>query len=133
MTSTAIDEETIRQAADAVTEFATVAFQAEFLRWDLEVNLAVAGLVWNHLTLTRDEPDLELPTVPPPMRPLRDRLAEVRRARWPEADWMVMAWQARVEGEHVVFAFDLWWDAQRFCQPCEMTWIPRTAEAADLN
>lgn len=130
---TPIDEEHIRKAADAVTEFGIEAFRPEFLRWTSEVNLGMAEVVWNLRTLARSEQEAVVTDVLPDMQALHDHLAKVRRMRWPDADWLVMGWQARVEGERVVFMFDLWWDAQQFCQPCEMTWIARVAGPAATN
>ncbi len=133
MVSRTIDQDTIRAAADAVTEFGTVAFQEEFLRWDKDVNLGVASLVWNYVTCNRGVPGgFDIPVVPG-LRGLRDRLLDVRLKRWPDADYMVMAWQARVEGGEIVFSFDLWWDAAQYCQPCEMTWVMAIADSTHTN
>jgi hypothetical protein len=49
-----IASEQIQAAADAVTEFLTVAFQSEFLLWEKDVNLAVAEMVWNYCTACQE-------------------------------------------------------------------------------
>ncbi len=122
----------IQAAADAVTEYLTVAFQPEFLKWDKLVNLAIAEMVWNAHT---DEQRGGVPRVhvDASLRELHDRLRDVRRTRWPDADWSVMRTGALVEREHVVFTFDLWWDDAGYCQPCEMTWVQRVAGPVDMN
>lgn len=142
-----IRPEQIQAAAEAVTEFVTVAFQTEFLCWEKEVNLAVAEMVWNFRTAAQslrgddgqqdgpqEEAEPSVFRVAPHLKPLHDRLADVRQARWPDADWMILGLDARVgdDGE-IIFAFDLCWDDVRFRQPCEMTWVQNIASAVHLN
>ena len=146
MRDTDIDADTIQAAANAVTEFVTVAFQPEFLRWEQEVNLAIAEMVWNFHSHSHgrqgarqpaarggDRGDEPILRVAPHLKPLHDRLSEVRRARWPDADWMVLGLEARVDDGEIVFAFDLCWDDARFHQSCEMTWVQRVAGPVQTN
>ncbi len=123
----------IHAASQATTEYLSLAFEAEFLRWERDVNLQIAELVWNHHTAVRATgEDGELGVVPD-LEPLRRHLAEARKLRWEEADWMVFSVEARVDDGNIVFSFELWWDELEFCQPCEMTWMQRTADARHLN
>ena len=134
MQDTDIRTDTIQAAAEAVTEYVTVAFQPEFLCWEKEVNLAVAEMVWNfHSAVARGEADEPVMHVAPQLQPLHDKLVEVRQARWPDADWMVLCLYARVEDGEIVFEFDLCWDEGGFRQPCEMTWVMNIAGPAQMN
>ena len=138
-TKSDVSSDTIQAAANAVTEFLTVAFQPEYLRWEKEVNLAIAEMVWNFHTAPQQEASAgERAVAPvlhvaPHLEPLHDRLNEVRQTRWPEADWMVLGLEARVDDGQIVFTFDLCWDEARFRQPCEMTWVQKSAGPVQRN
>lgn len=126
MSTTPTDPEAIRTAAHAVVEYATVAFQIEFLRWDKTVNLGVAEMVWNAHSAGVD-PHVD-PQTEPELIALFERLGQVRRLRWGEERFLVFGLDVRYEDDDILFTFDLTWDDGRTFQPCEIAWDIPVAE-----
>ena len=127
-----VPDNEIRDAAEAVTEFLTEAFADEFLRWDKDVNLAMATMVWNVASARRrGEPAYHY--VAPELSDLHRRLRKLRETRWPEATWMLEEVDSRVENLEIVFTFTMWWEEHEYAQPCEMTWVQTSASQARTN
>jgi len=125
------DPAVIDAASNAVTEFLTVAFQEEFLRWDKDLNLGIAEMVWNACSARRDGP-VEMGWAPE-YQDLVEHLMRVRETRWPRERVLVFDLDARVVDGEIVFSFDLSWDDGEMFQPCEMTWVPRLRDATQTN
>ena len=133
--------ERIQTAAFDLVEFALVAFEPEFLRWDKDVNLGVAEMIWNlysagmdvavaPCTCTHEQlqvtPRLDVDD-------LVERLEHVRRSRWGHQLVMVLGLDVRAQGWELVFSFDLTWDDGQTLHPCEITWGQEAPQPEALN
>jgi hypothetical protein len=110
--------DTVKAAADAVVEFALIAFEPEFLLWEKDVNLRLAELIWNSggsdpFAMLPAESELALAT-------LADRLARARRERWGEETFLVLGLDLHYENHDFIFTFDVTWDAGETFRACEM-------------
>ncbi|MDJ0523548.1 MAG: hypothetical protein QNJ90_15875 [Planctomycetota bacterium] len=131
MSTSPPDAAKVEAAAYAVTEFAIVSLNPEYLRWDKDVNLGIAEMVWNACSAGPDEV-IELGWLPE-FAEMADHLTHVRKARWGDERFLVLGLDARqVDGE-IVFCFDLTWDHGETFESCEITWVPRLRDASLTN
>jgi len=124
-------EATIRKAAQAVVELATLALEPQYLIWDKVVNLGVVEGVWNAASFG-DEAKLVLPE-DERLAGLIERLIRVRRTRWPHVDSVVFGLDMRHADGEVLFAFDLTFDGGDTFHPCEIAWDMPLARSLDVN
>jgi hypothetical protein len=121
----------VKPAADMVTEFAIISLQEQFLRWEKDVNMHIAEMVWNGCSMglgpgviQAGEPDL---------KELVDTLVRARKARWGDETFLVFGLDVRVEDGEMVFSFDLTWDDGETFQPCEIVWDVGIAPKSAFN
>lgn len=122
MESTTLPNDAItKEAADAVVEFALIAFEPEHFFGDADSIAALTEFVWNSC-----DPGAEvlasacfLPDRP--TRMLFRRLKKARHARFGQHHFTLWGLELRVEGRQAVLAFELSWDGGATCRPFRTT------------
>ena len=121
----------IRQASDAVVEFAIISLQPEFLRWEKTVNMGMAELVWNGHSMGIRPPVTSV--TDPALAEMIERLVRARTTRWDEEDFLVFGLDVRHRDDAVYFVFDLSWDEGQTCNSCEIEWVWNEPGPAPFN
>ena len=132
MSRSSPSQKRLRTACASVVELATLSLRPEYLRWERQVNLGAAELIWNY-----GGHDLGLPILGPVDDPafaaMCEHVARVRRDRWPDEDFMVVQLEAHTRQLEIVFQFELTFDEGRTFHPCEIVWDPRGVQQSTLN
>lgn len=121
----------MKAAADAVVEYALIAFQEEFLLWEKDVNLEVAEFVWNAGGVNLES------WIPRPGKPslsgLVETLCRARRVRWGKEEFILLNLDSRHEEGEFLFTFDLSFDDGESLHACEIAVDFILAGPSDTN
>ena len=118
MSQTAPSHASIKKATDAVVEYALLSLEPEFLRWEKDVNMEVAELIWNAGGLGINPSGFYAPGGD--LSKLAKALCKARRTKWPDEDVWLLNLDVRIEDGEITFTFDLSWDEGETFQACKI-------------
>ena len=114
------DERTL-PAANDICEFAMLAFESQWLRWNKTWNLNLAQLAWNAGNPTEQPIEMFNAFSDPMMETCLQHLLDVRRKRFRDREFCVFDLDLRIVRGEMVFTFVLSWNGGEETRPCEMT------------
>ena len=110
--------DTLKKTTDAVVEYALLSLEPEFLRWEKDVNMEVAELIWNAGGLGINPSGFYAPGGD--LSKLAKALCKARRTKWPDEDVWLLNLDVRIEDGEITFTFDLSWDEGESFQACKI-------------